>query len=87
MKYLFEIGNDKTLVLTAHQLELLVAAIDDSEMLVNKHVGDKNGTHGYNNCYVHDVQNKRAHEWLSVRPVAEDYLDTLKFAAKLENDK
>ena len=84
MKYLLELGNDKKLLLTAHQLEILVTAVDGVDMLTNKHVGDKNGTHGYNNCYVHDVQARRVHEWLDIKPVADDYLDTLKLAATLE---
>lgn len=85
MKYLLDLGNDKILILSDRQLETLIGTIDGADMLVNKHVGDKKGTHGYNNCYVHDVQAKRAHEWLSVKPVAEDYLDAIKLAAKLDD--
>lgn len=85
MKYLLELGNDKKLLLTAHQLEVLVTAVDGADMLTDKHVGDKKGTHGYNNCYIHDVQPRRVHEWLNVKPVADDYLDTIKLAVKLHD--
>lgn len=85
MKYLLDLGNEKKLLLTAHQLEVLVTAVDGADMLINKHVGDKKGTHGYNNCYIHDVQTRRAHEWLDVKPVADDYLDTIKLAVKLHD--
>lgn len=84
MKYLLELGGEKKLVLTEHQLEIFVTAVDGADMLTNKHVGDKKGTHGYNNCYIHDVQPKRVHEWLDVKPITDDYLDAIKLAAKLD---
>lgn len=85
MKYLLEFGNDNKLLLTAHQLEILVTALDGAEMLTNRHVGDKKGTHGYNNCYVHDVLSKRTVEWLNIKPVADDYINTIKLTTKLED--
>lgn len=85
MKFLLELGNDNKILLTAEQLEMLVSAVDGVEMLTNRHVGDKKGTHGYNNCYVHDVLPKRTVDWLHIKPVADDYIDALKLAAKLED--
>lgn len=85
MKFLLELGNDSKLLLTAEQLGRLVDAVDGAEMLTNRHVGDKKGTHGYNNCYIHDVMTKRTVDWLKVMPVTNDYIDALKLAAKLED--
>ena len=86
MKFLLELGNDNKILLTAEQLERLVDAVDGAEMLTNRHVGDKQGTHGYNNCYVHDVLVKRTVDWLNIRPVADDYIDAIKLAVKLREE-
>lgn len=86
MKFMVEFG-DKKLLLDSNQLEILMTAIDGVPMLVDKHVGDKKGTHGYNNSYVHDVLAKRTVEWLRIAPIADDYIDTIKLAAKLEKDE
>jgi hypothetical protein len=84
MKYLLELGNDRKLLLTEQQLAAVVDAVDGAPMLDNKHVGDGKGTHGYNSCYIYDIALKRAHEWMTVRPIS-DYLEALKLAVKLHD--
>lgn len=85
MKYVVTMPGDKKLLLTEAQLEILMSAVDGAEMLVDKHVGNNNGTHGYNNAYIHTIETKRTVEWFTVSPVADDYLDTVRLASKLEN--
>lgn len=87
MKFIVVMPGDKKLVLTATQLEIFMSAIDGAEMLVDKHVGNHLGTHGYNNAYIHDVETRRTIDWFTVIPVDEDYVDTLKLAAKLEKEE
>lgn len=84
MRYLVSMSNDRKLLLTAQQLELFVSAIDGVEMLVDKHVGGGHGTHGYQNSYVHAIETRRTVDWLTVNPVADDFVDAIKLAAKLE---
>ena len=84
MKFMVEFG-DKKLLLDSNRLEILMTAVDGVPMLVDKHVGDKKGTHGYNNSFVNEVMDKRTVDWLRVTPIADDYIDAIKLAAKLEN--
>lgn len=84
MKFIVSFPNDKKLLLSAQQLEVFISVIDGVEMLVDKHVGANQGTHGYSNSYIHAIEIKRTAEWFTATPVAEDYLDTIRLAAKLE---
>lgn len=87
MRYMISMPGDKKILLTAQQLEVFMAAIDGAEMLVDKHVGNNQGTHGYNNSYIHIIESKRTVEWFAVNPVADDYVDALRLAARLEKEE
>lgn len=87
MRYLVVLGSDKKLLMTDKQLAAFVAAVDGVDMLLDKHVGENQGTHGYKNACIHHIEVKRTVDWLQVNPIADDYVDAIKLAAKLENDK
>jgi hypothetical protein len=74
------------LILTQHQLEILLTAVQDAEQLTEKHVGNYKGSQGYNNAYVPSIESKQPHDWLAVKIVADDFIDATKLAMKL-NDK
>lgn len=73
------------LILTQHQLEILLTAVQDAEQLTEKHVGNYKGSQGYNNAYVPSIESKQPHDWLTVKIVAEDFIDATKLAAKLQD--
>ena len=87
MKYIFELNGDRKLVFSEDQLAAFIAAMEPTDTMVNKHVGNNKGTHGYSNSYVHAIEPTNLMEWLRVTPVTDDYVDTLKLAAKLEKDE
>jgi hypothetical protein len=83
MKYMFELASDRKLVFNEAQLQAFINAIDDAEMVVDKHVGNNQGTHGYSNSYVHDIKPPVSMEWFKVIPLQDDYVEALRLAAKL----
>lgn len=78
--------NGKNILLTQHQLEILMTAVQDAEQLTEKHVGTNKGTQGYQNSYIPTVEVKQPHEWLSAMCVADDFIDATKLAMKLDHD-
>lgn len=74
------------LILTQHQLEILMTAVQDAEQLAEKHVGNNKGSQGYNNAYVPTLETKQPHEWLGVTIVADDFVDATKLAMKLDRE-
>lgn len=75
------------LILTQHQLEILMTAVQDAEQLGEKHVGTGKGSQGYNNSYVPTLEAKQPHDWLTVSIVADDFVDATKLAMKLDKDE
>lgn len=71
------------LLLTQHQLEILMTAVQDAEQLSEKHVGNHKGSQGYNNAYVPTLEVKQPHDWLGATIVADDFVDTIRMAMKL----
>jgi hypothetical protein len=74
------------LILTQHQLEILMTAVQDAQQVGEKHVGNGKGSQGYNNAYVPSIEVKQPHDWLSVTLVADDYVDAIMMAMKLDAD-
>ena len=74
------------LLLTQHQLEILMTAVQDAEQLSEKHVGTGKGSQGYNNAYIPTLEVKQPHDWLTVTLVADDFIDATKLAMKLDKD-
>lgn len=75
------------LLLTQHQLEILMTAVQDADQLSEKHVGNNKGSQGYNNAYIPTLEVKQPHDWLTVTLVAEDFVDAIKLSMKLEKAK
>ena len=73
-----------TLILTQHQLEILMTAVQDAHQFAEKHVGNHKGTQGYNNSYIPTLEIKQPHEWLGVHIVADDFVDATLLAMKLD---
>lgn len=82
MRYQIAISG-KNIMLNQHQLEILMTALQDAEQLTEKHVGSGKGSQGYQNSYVPTVEIKQPHDWLQVNLVADDFVDAIKLAMKL----
>ena len=81
MKHLLEIGNSK--VLLSHvQLDIIAEILAGAELLGSKYVGTAKGVNG--TAYIPEVTTPLLHEWLKTTLVEDDYIDTLKLAAKLQ---
>jgi len=83
MKYQIVICG-KNILLTQHQLEILMTAVQDAEQIGDKHVGNGKGSQGYQRAYVPTIETKQPHEWLAVLCVADDFVDATKLAMKLD---
>jgi hypothetical protein len=86
MKYIVNVSGTE-LVLNEHQLAMLVTAVQDAEQLTEKHVGAGKGSQGYNTAYVPTVDIKQPHTWLTVKIMADDFVETIKLTMKLEKDE
>ena len=86
MRYLVSI-NGKNVVLTQHQLEILMIAVQDADLMDQKHVGKGKGSQGYDNAYVPTIESKQPHEWLQANIVSDDFIDTIKLTMKLDKDE
>jgi hypothetical protein len=83
MKYLINVSG-KNLALTEHQLAVLLTAVQDADMMDQKHVGAKQGSQGYDNAYVPTIESKQTHEWLQVTVMTDDFVDAIKLTMKLD---
>lgn len=86
MKYQVVISG-KSVILSDHQMNLLLTAVQDAEQLTERHVGNYKGSQGYNNAYVPVVEVKQPHEWLTVSIMSEDFLETVKLTMKLDREE
>jgi hypothetical protein len=85
MKFQINISG-KNIILTQHQLEILLTAVQDAEQLGEKHVGNGQGSQGYQKAYVPIVEVKHSHDWLNTLIVSDDYLDAIKLTMKVSAD-
>lgn len=86
MRYLINISS-KTVALTEPQLSLLMTAVQDADVMDQKHVGKDKGCQGYDNAYIPTIEHKPTHEWLQVAVMPDDYIDTIKLTMKLDKDE
>lgn len=86
MRYLINISG-KNLALTEHQLSLLMTAVQDADVMDQKHVGAKKGSQGYGKAYIPTVESLQPHEWLQVAVMPDDYIDAIKLTMKLDEDE
>lgn len=78
--------NGHHILLDAQQLETVVDTLSMAEHLTEIHVGNNQGTQGYNNAYMPAIKPIVGHELFIVAPVSQDFIDTIKLAAKLEDE-
>jgi len=76
--------NGHSVLVDARQLEILTDTLSCAEHLTETHVGNNQGSQGYQNAYVPAIKSVVTHELFTVAPVNQDYIDTIKLAAKLD---
>ena len=82
MKFKMTINGHHVLV-DAGQLEILTDTLSFAEHLTETHVGNNQGSQGYQNAYVPAIKPVVTHELFTVAPVNQDFIDTIKLAEKL----
>ena len=85
MKFKMTINGHNVLV-DAGQLEILTDMLSHAEHLTETHVGNYQGSQGYNNAYVPVIKPIVTHELFAVSPVNQDYIDTVKLTMKLDDN-
>lgn len=85
MKFKMTINGHNVLV-DAGQLEILTDMLSHAEHLTETHVGNYQGSQGYNNAYVPIIKPVVTHELFTVSPVNQDYIDTVKLTMKLDDN-
>ena len=83
MKYLVSISG-RNVVLNDHQLATLMAAVQEADLMGERHVGNRKGSQGYDNSYVPTFEQKHLHEWLQAMIVPDDFVDAVKLTMKLD---
>lgn len=86
MRYQISVSG-KNVLLTQHQLEILMTAVQDAEQISEQHVGTGKGSQGYQKSYIPTIECKQPHEWLNVLCVADDFVDATKLAMKLSKEE
>lgn len=82
MRFLLSV-NGKDLVLTDRQLHDVMGILDKCEEVVQVYKGEGKGTRGNKNSYVDEIQRLDPRGAFDVKPMPEEYYDTLKLVAKL----
>lgn len=85
MKFKLTVNGHNVLV-DAGQLEILTDMLSHAEHLTETHVGNYQGSQGYNNAYVPVIKPVVTHELFTVSPVNQDYIDTVKLTMKLDDN-
>jgi hypothetical protein len=85
MRHLIHMSG-KQLLLTQRQLDILMTAVQDAELLGETHVGTGNGSQGYQNSYNPTIEARQPHEWLQTLCVADDFVDATKLTMKLTKE-
>jgi len=77
--------NGNNILVDIHQLETIVDTLTGAEHLTETHVGNNQGSQGYQNAYVPVIKPVVAHELFNVMAINQDYIDTIKLTMKLDN--
>ena len=75
--------NGHHVLLDVRQLQILTDTLSFAEHLTETHVGNNQGSQGYQNAYVPAIKPVVTHELFTVAPVNQDFIDTIKLAEKL----
>ena len=77
--------NGHSVLVDARQLEILTDTLSCAEHLTETHVGNNQGSQGYQSAFVPVIKPVVTHEIFTVAPVNQDYIDTIKLSMKLNN--
>lgn len=77
----------KKLLLTEAQLSLLLTAVQDAEMLGEKHMGNGLGSQGYQKSYIPVIELKQPHEWLTTTVVSNEFIESTKLIMVVNKDE
>ena len=77
--------NGHNVLVDARQLEILTDTLSYAEHLTETHVGNNQGSQGYQSAFVPVIKPVVTHEIFTVAPVNQDYIDTIKLSMKLDN--
>lgn len=78
--------NGHNILVDAHQLGIITDILADAEFLTETHVGNNQGTQGYQNAYMPAIKPIVGHELFTVAPVSQDYIDTIKLTMKINDN-
>ena len=84
MKFRLTVNGNNILV-DARQLEIITDTLSCAEHLTETHVGNNQGSQGYQNAYVPAIRPVTTHELFTVAPVSQDYIDTIKLTMKVND--
>lgn len=77
----------KNFLLTPEKLGAIMQAVQDCEVMDEKHMGTDKGTQGYMNSYVPIVYKPKLATTLECQPIDDDLIDTIKLTMKLNDYK
>jgi aerobic-type carbon monoxide dehydrogenase small subunit (CoxS/CutS family) len=78
--------NGHHVLVDVEQLNIIIDALADAEHLTESHVGNNQGSQGYQNAFVPVIKPVTTHEILVVSPMNQDYIDTIKLSMKLNDN-
>lgn len=85
MRFLLSVDG-KDMVLDERQLHGVMFILDNCEELKQVYKGDGKGTRGTNSQYVDELHPLDPRGGLTVKPLSDNYYDTIKLVAKLAKD-
>jgi hypothetical protein len=85
MKFIIKIEGTEVL-LDGAQVEALTNILQNCEKLYDKNVEKGQGTHGYNNCYIHHLKPFNCSESLNLKVMPTDQYEATKLITKLNKE-
>ena len=82
MRFLLSIDS-KDMVLTERQLDSVLSILNTCEEMKSVYKGDGKGNRGNNNNYADELHPMDSRGGFTVKPLDDNYYDTLKLVAKL----
>ena len=78
--------NGHNILLDVRELNILIDMLSSAEHLTETHVGNNQGSQGYQNAYVPVIKPVVPHELFTVSPMNQDYIDTIKLTMKINDN-
>ena len=85
MRFTFSVDGNK-IVLTAAQLEAMSRILENCDVMYDKTVEKGQGTHGYNNSYIHHIKPYNVGDLLSVKIMTDEQYEATKLITKLHKE-